>query len=163
MSQSAKNPPAQVVRRRGWAKPLGTDATRLTDTALQRAGFPDPSLVLRWPDIAGAETAKLAHPVRCRMGPEGMVLTLKCEPGASVFLQHETRPLIERLNAFLGAGVISRIRIVPGTLSTAKEPSKHTRPPTLLDQSSPRTGEPLSNALDRLANLRKELHRRPSS
>jgi len=159
MSQSAKNLPTQVASRRGWAKPLGTDATRLTDAALQRAGFPDPSLVLRWPEIAGPETAKLAQPLRCRTGPDGMVLTLRCEPGASVFLQHETRTLIERLNAFLGAGAISRVRIVPGPLSAAKETSAHPYP-SLPAQSSPRAGKPLSNALDRLANVRKELLRR---
>ncbi len=159
MSQSAKNVPTQVVPRRGWAKPLGTDATRLTDAALQRAGFPDPSLVFRWPEIAGPETAKVAHPIRCRMGPDGMVLTLKCEPGATVFLQHETRTLIDRLNAFLGAGAISRLRIVPGTLALAKEAPAHPLP-SLPARASPRAGEPLSNALDRLANLRKELLRR---
>jgi hypothetical protein len=165
MSQSAKKASTQVapkaVRRRGWAKPLVSDTSKLTDTALQRAGFPDPSLVFRWQEIAGAETAKLAHPIRCRRGPEGMVLTLRCEPGASVFLQHETRTLIDRLNAFLGNDAVSRIRIVPGTLSAAKDVSAHPLPQLPLRAKSG-DAMPLKNALDRLANLRKELPRRPS-
>lgn len=165
MSQSVKKARMQVapkaVPRRGWAKPLASDATKLTDSALRRAGFPDPSLVFRWAEIAGPETAKIAQPVRCRRGPEGMVLTLKCEPGASVFLQHETRTLIDRLNAFLGAGAISRIRVVPGTLTLVKDVSKHPIPslPAPIKSSG---GKPLSNALDHLEKLRKNLPRRPT-
>jgi hypothetical protein len=162
MSQSAKKARTQVAPRRGWARPLGADATALTDAALRRAGFPDPSLVLRWPEIAGPETAKLAQPIRCRMGPEGMVLTLRCEPGAGVFLQHETRTLIARLNAFLGAGAISRIRIVSGPLTAAKKPPAHPFP-SFPARADPRAGKPLLNALNRLADLRKELLRREPS
>ena len=88
-----------------------------------------------------------------------MVLTLKCEPGASVFLQHETRTLIDRLNAFLGHGAISRIRIVPGALSSPRDVSAHPLPQLPIRESL--TGaELLENALDRLKNLRKELPRR---
>lgn len=152
----------QAVPRRGWAKPLSLDATRLTDLALQRAGFPDPSLVFRWLEIAGPETAKVAHPVRCRRGPEGMVLTLKCEPGAAVFLQHETRTLIDRLNAFLGYGAISRIRIVPGTLASPRDVSAHPLP-ALHIQAKSGDDKPLNNALKRLENLRKNLPRRSTS
>lgn len=164
MSQSVKKARMQVapkaVPRRGWAKPFASDATKLTDSVLLRAGFPDPSLVFRWAEIAGPDTARIAQPVRCRRGPEGMVLTLKCEPGASVFLQHETRTLIERLNAFLGAGAITRIRVVPGALTLAKDVSEHPIP-ALPSRIKPRGGKPLSNALDRLQILRKNIPRRP--
>ena len=125
-----------------------------------KAGFPDPSLVLRWPEIAGPETAKLAQPIRCHGGAMGKVLTLRCEPGASVFLQHETRTLIERLNAFLGAGTISRVRIVAGAVSLPRERKPHPHP----FYSTPSRSEgskSLPNALDRLAKVREELRRRP--
>jgi len=166
MSQSAKKARMQVVPqlvpRRGWAKPLASDTALQTNAALKRAGFPDASLVFRWPEIAGPETAKVAHPVRCRKGPDGIVLTLKCEPSAAVFLQHETRPLLDRLNAFLGNGVISRIRIVPGRLASAKDVSAHPLP-TLLIQAKPADAQPVNNALNRLQNLRKKLIKRPNS
>ena len=160
MSQSAKKLLMQGAQRRGWATPLAADASKLADAALLKAGFPDPSLVLRWPEIAGLETAKLAQPIRCRRGSEGLVLTLRCEPGASVFLQHETRALIERLNAFLGSGTISRIRIVPGAVPAAKERVPHPLP-SHFGEARPQGANSLSNALDRLANVRKELLRRP--
>ena len=48
-----------------------------------RAGFADPTLVLRWDEIAGAETARLARPLKLSEGPSGGVLTLKAEPGAA--------------------------------------------------------------------------------
>jgi hypothetical protein len=159
MSQSAKKGSTQVVQRRGWAYPLAADASKLTDASLIKAGFPDPSLVLRWPEIAGPETAKLAHPIRCRKGPEGMILTLRCETGASVFLQHQTRTLIERLNATLGAGTISRIRIVPGMLQTPDAGAPHPHP-SYSAKAHTESAESLPNALDRLANARKALKRR---
>jgi len=162
MSQSAKKARMQVAgalskqiaSRRGWAKPVSADATLLSDKALQRAGFPDPSLIFRWQEIAGPETARVAQPVRCRKGPEGTVLTLKCEPSASVFLQHETRSLLDRLNAFLGHGAISRIRIVPGALRPARDVASHPFPKPAPGQKR-ETGAQLENALDRLEKLRK--------
>ena len=161
MSKSAKKVPAQVAPRRGRVSPFAADAAKLTDAALMKAGFPDPSLVLRWPEIAGPETARLANPIRCRRSSEGMVLTLRCEPGASVFLQHETRTLIERLNAFLGAGTISRIRIVPGAVPLAGKGISHPHP-SFSAKARPESVKSLQNALDRLARVRKELRRRPS-
>lgn len=160
MSQSAKKGSTQVAPRRGRANPVAADAHKLTDAALLKAGFPDPSLVLRWSEIAGSSTAKLAQPIRCRKGSGGLVLTLRCEPGASVFLQHETRTLIERLNAFLGAGTISRVRIVPGVLPPAKKGVTHPHPS--YSAIAPTEGaKSLPNALDRLGNVRKELLNRP--
>ena len=90
-------------------------------------------------------------------GVEGAVLTLKCEAGAAVFLQHQTRTLIERLNAYLGTGRIARIKLVPGKLPRGAEPSAH--PARLRPQpnanSTPAEAKPaLPDALERLARRR---------
>jgi hypothetical protein len=83
---------------------------------LRRAGFVDSSILLHWDEIAGQETARLARPVRLSSGPSGGTLTLKAEPGASLFLQHESRALTERINAYLGTPAVARIRFIQGAI-----------------------------------------------
>ena len=138
---------------------LAPNATTVAHSAFVRAGFADPTLVLRWDEIAGPETARLARPIRLSQGPNGGVLTLKAEPGAALFLQHETRPLCERINAYLGRPAVARLRFVQGPLPPrpappARRPSPGTVPPTdpTLKYNGP---EGLRNALLDLARARR--------
>lgn len=156
MAQSRKDKqPEGAPARRGRAAPLGDDAGRAGQTALVKAGFADPRLVLRWEEIAGPETARLARPLRL----SGEVLTLRTEPGAAVFLQHEVRPLLERINTFLGSPTINRLRFVQGAL--APPPAKPSRPPArkpVLPTDPARNyqgPEGLRDALLRLAQARR--------
>ena len=142
--------------RRGRALPLANDALAQTAGALKLAGFADPALVLRWEEIAGAEVARVAVPLKLQEGPDGGILTLQSEPGAAVFLQHETRALIERLNGFLGNKRISRIRFVPAQLGDMPEPPSHPS----IKRALPNGGEAaqgLTGALQHMAGLRRQL------
>ncbi len=142
--------------RRGYARPLADDALRETAAALGLAGFSDATLVLRWAEIAGPEVARVAEPVKLQEGPEGAILTLKSEPGAAVFLQHETRALIERLNAFLGAKRIARIKLISGNIPERIESPTH--PSLHLPQRGvPEEDTGLKGALKRFARLRGQL------
>ncbi len=160
MSQSQKPPNPQEGMsnsRVGWARAAGTFANSQTAAAFARAGFPDATLILRWPESVGADVARFAEPVRLQQGPEGAVLTLKCEPGAAVFLQHQTRSLIERLNAYLGAGRIVRLKFVPGSLAPAQRVPDHPAKarPGMGKMPAESEGKPsLASALERLARLR---------
>jgi hypothetical protein len=121
----------------------------------QRAGFKDASFLLHWPAIAGAHIARVAQPVKWQESANGAVVTLRCEPGAAVLLQHETRALVEKANAYLGAGRIARFKFAPGALPGA---------PALAAHPAPEAGPPpqnldLSEALERLSRLRKALTR----
>ncbi len=127
MARTAKD--EQQPQRRNWISPLAPDATAVAHAAFARAGFTDPTLVLRWAEIAGPETARLAMPLRFSEGPHGGVLTLVAEPAAAVFLQHETRPLCERINAYLGRPAIARLRFVPGKVEPRPAPPSR-RPPS---------------------------------
>jgi hypothetical protein len=140
--------------RRGRAGHAGEDALSHAAAALQRAGFPDATLVLRWREIAGADIARIAEPLRLTEGPEGGVLTLKCDPGAAVFLQHQTRDLIQRLARYLGPGRITRVRLISGELERPKGPPDHPDAGVACsaDASSPAT---LSQALERLDQRRR--------
>jgi hypothetical protein len=121
--------------------------------AFARAGFPDATLVLRWVDIAGPAIARVARPMKWQEGPEGATVTLKCDAGAVVLLQHQTRELIHRLNAYLGSGRIVRLKLVPGRLAPLDELPNHPAP--LAESAVETLGLPA--ALDRLAQARTRL------
>ena len=125
-SRKDKQPELPLPARRGRPASLAQDAGLAGHGALSRAGFSDPTLVLRWDEIAGPETARLARPLRLGEGPGGGVLTLRAEPGAAIFLQHESRALCERINAYLGRQAVARLKFIPGPL--AVRPRAQTRP-----------------------------------
>ena len=160
MSQTAKShSPQEGLRfapRHGWARNAGEKIFDQASGAFARAGFRDPTFLLRWPDLVGTHIARVAQPLKWEDGPEGAVLTLKCEACAAVLLQHQTRALVERLNAYLGNGRIARIKLKPGRLSALSEPPNH--PGT---QAEARTESlALPGALERFARLRMRLKAR---
>lgn len=156
MSKSA--PEGQPLRR-NWVSALAPDAAAAAQAAFARAGFLDPSLVLHWDEIAGAETARLARPLRLSEGPYGGVLTLVAEPGAAVFLQHDSRALCDRINAFLGRPMIARLKFVQGNLTPRPEAPPPRPPPEPLPDADPARDysgpEGLREALLRLARARR--------
>ena len=140
--------------RRGRADAAGMDALNHASGALARAGFPDATLVLRWTEIAGPELARIVSPVKFQEGPEGGTLTLRCEAGSALFLQHQSRPLIEGLNSYLGAGRISRLRFVPGRIAPPPDVPAH---PAAAQKAEPEPESPpgLNEALAALERRRR--------
>jgi hypothetical protein len=158
MAQTPKDKQPDMARR-GRATALGAEANFAAHSAFVRAGFADPSLVLRWEEVAGSETAALAQPISLKEGPSGGVLTLKAEPGAALFLQHESRPLCERINAYLGRPAVARLRIVQGALIHRNKaaPRRQPAPPVSADDPARKYQGPegLRAALLDLARARK--------
>jgi len=160
MSQSAKTPDPQAVlqfARRGRARAAGDDTGNQVAAVLAKAGFSDPTLVLRWRDIVGADVARITQPLKLVSGAEGDVLTLKCEAGAAVFLQHETRALLERINRYLGVSRVVRLKLVGGSIVAPAQPPEHPqrrRTREAEDPPQPDAKPTLSNALSRLARRR---------
>ena len=113
--ETGAEPNAQARRNRAVA--VGLDVARLGSAGFERAGFADPTLVLRWNEIVGPEIARFAQPLRMTEGPSGGVLTLKADPAASVFLQHESRALCSRINSYLGSPAVQRLRFVAGNMT----------------------------------------------
>ena len=107
----------QQFARRNRSEPVGRQAGDLGSSALARMGFRDPTLVLRWDDIAGKDIARIARPLKFSEDANGGTLTLRAEPGAALFLQHETRQLCERINAYLGRAAVTKLRFVQGPLA----------------------------------------------
>ncbi|HEY1632174.1 MAG TPA: DciA family protein [Rhizomicrobium sp.] len=138
--QQGTGQPDTPPPRRNRADAVARDAGNIGYNAFARAGFADPTLVLRWDEIAGPDVAALARPVRLSEGASGGVLTLKAEPAASLFLQHESRALCDRINAWLGRPAIARLRFVQGPLAPRpRQPAK----PRPKGQAQP--GDPVHN------------------
>lgn len=159
MAQSRKPAePELPSTRRNWAAPIAQDSRSAAQVAFVRAGFADPTIILRWDEIAGAETARLARPVRFTEGPNGGVLTLKTEPGAALFLHHETRALTERINAYLGRPAIARLRFVQGPIAKRQAPTPRRAAFAAVPPSDPANAfkgpESVYMALQKLAQAR---------
>jgi hypothetical protein len=118
--------PEEPPPRRGRAAKVARDLGLAGGAAFARAGFTDPSLVLRWTEIAGPDIARIARPLKLTQGASGGVLTLLAEPGAALFLGHDSRALARRINAYLGREAVARVKFVQGALS---QPPALARPP----------------------------------
>lgn len=157
-TQSQSGDHAQAPARHRRVVPVATDTRSVGAMAFARAGFADPSLVLRWPEIAGPEVARLAQPTRLTEGPAGGTLTLSAVPGAALFLAHEKRTLCERINAYLGRPAVAQIKFSQGAPLTppARQPRQQPAGPLPpADPSRRYTGpEGLTRALQALARRR---------
>lgn len=156
MSESLKSDPPQVLAtRRRTTRAAGERVLNHACAVFLRAGFKDPGFLLHWPSIAGVHIARVAQPVKWQESAAGAVVTLRCEPSAVVLLQHETRSLAERCNAWLGAGRIARFKLTPGPLPHARDIPVHPAP----DRDWTAGKLELLQALDRLGRLRAKLTR----
>jgi hypothetical protein len=157
MAQSPKDKdkqPDAPPPRRNRSEAVMHGAGFVGSAALARAGFRDPTLVLRWDDIAGPELARIARPLKWSEGASGGTLTLKAEPGAALFLQHETRALCERINTYLGRAAVSKLRFVQGALppKTIHRPAPK-RPVTLPSNDPALSYKGRDSLKDALVNL----------
>ena len=124
-------PPA----RRNWAASVGRDSGATGAVAFVRAGFSDPALVLHWVEIAGAEVARIARPVR--FSAKDGTLTLLAEPAAALFLGHESRALAGRINAYLGRPAVTRLKFVQGRLTMPSPPPSPPKPAKSVNSADP--------------------------
>lgn len=128
MARTPKAAQETPVVRHNRATVIGADANTAAAAAFVRAGFSDPTLVLRWNEIAGPEVARLAQPLKFSEGPQknggGGTLTLRAAPGAALFLAHEKRELCERINAYLGRAAVAQLKFSQGALPVRPPPPK---------------------------------------
>ena len=155
-SKQSGTPTEEPPLRRGRAQAVAGDATLAGRVAFSRAGFSDPTLVLRWTEIAGTEIARIARPLK--FSEASGVLTLLAEPGAALFLGHDARALAGRINAYLGRNAVARIKFVQGMLATQPAAAQPLKPGPAPGPQDPvhkyRGPESLKNALQSLARWR---------
>ena len=106
-------------------KSFPSSAKRLSDLigrpladAFKRQGFASREIVTRWPEIAGAEIAAHAEPVRMQWQRqpgtdqnEPATLVLRVDGPAAIEIQHLSGLIIERVNRFFGWQAIDRLAL----------------------------------------------------
>jgi len=122
MSDSEQKPAAKPRFRRG-PQALALDAVGLLRHHLAARGFARVELVTRWTEIAGARLAEHCYPYRLSAGA---TLTLMADDRAALELQHQAPKLIDKINAYFGSAVVSKIKVLAGDIPRAS-PLRTTR------------------------------------
>src|ERR1700754_4250821 len=109
------------------------------------------ALTARWREIVGAEGAKRTEPVKLVKGRNGAPSSLEIRvAGASAaIIQHQAHEILARVNLFLGAEAVQKLRIVQGPLQhrPATKPLPR-KPPPLDAAQEARLAEGLAAAPD---------------
>jgi hypothetical protein len=98
----------------------GRGLTALIKSLDERFGHAPDALRARWREIVGEALAGRSEPiklVKSRTG--GATLELRVAGPVAALVQHQAPLILDRLNLYLGAGVVARLRIVQGPLSLA--------------------------------------------
>lgn len=96
----------------------GRALTQTLRTLDARFGKGSDALQGRWREIVGVELARRTEPtklVKSRLGG-GATLELRVEGPSAAIIQHRASDILERVNLFLGAGAVAKLRIVQGPL-----------------------------------------------
>ena len=76
-----------------------------------------------WPEIVGERWAKISTPVKFTGGKDGRTLVISAPGGAAALISAASGAILERLNAYMGEGSVSYIRLVQSKIAT-QAPSK---------------------------------------
>ena len=113
--------------RQGGLRAAGTAASRIAGPIVSRhGGGALTRLKTAWSAAAGAEFAATTWPEA--LGRDG-ALKLRVTPGLALELQHRAPLLIERINGFLGRGVVARLVLFQAPLPIAAPPVRAATPP----------------------------------
>src|SRR5215470_14910692 len=100
----------------GSAKPLSVLLSDVFSDAYAKQGFAARELVTRWTEIAGADIARHAEPLKMQwprpvegQPQEPATLVLRVEGPAALEIQHKSDVLLERVNRFFGWHAVGRL------------------------------------------------------
>ena len=119
----------------GSAKPLSVLLSDVFSDAYAKQGFAARELVTRWAEIAGADIARHAEPLKMQwprpvegQPQEPATLVLRVEGPAALEIQHKSDVLLERVNRFFGWHAVGRLALRQAPLSRRDRPAR-TRAP----------------------------------
>ena len=98
-------------------RPLG----KLIKTLDERFGRGPDVLQARWREVVGEKLALRTEPVKLSKprGGGGGILELRVDGPAAALIQHQAPDILARVNLFLGAGSVDKLRIVQGPVRRA--------------------------------------------
>ena len=139
--------------------PLGRSLAPTLKALDERFGQGSGALAARWAEIVGGEIAKRTEPVKLTKGRNGgpASLEIRVAGPAAAIIQHQAHEILARVNLFLGAEAVQKLRIVQGPLRQRPEALVRARRPLppLDAAAEARLAEGLSAAPD--GKLRKAL------
>jgi hypothetical protein len=99
----------------------GKSLTKVLKRLEERFGPGAGPLAARWREIAGETLARRTEPVKLvkPRGGGGAVLEIKVDGPAAALVQHQAPEILSRVNLFLGAGAVAKLRIVQGPVRAA--------------------------------------------
>jgi len=108
------------------------------------------ALAARWREIVGPEVAKRTEPVKLVKGRNGgpSSLEIRVAGAAAAIVQHQAHDILARVNLFLGAEAVQKLRIVQGPLQRAPEPPPRRRAVPLDAAAEARLAQGLAEAPD---------------
>jgi hypothetical protein len=81
------------------------------------------ALIARWREIVGPDVARRTEPVKLVKGRNGgpSSLEIRVAGPSAALIQHQAHEILARVNLYLGADAVQKLRIVQGPLHTHRE------------------------------------------
>jgi hypothetical protein len=141
-------------------RPLADVLRKTLNDAFAKQGFASTELIMRWPEIVGAEIAAHSEPEKIRWprqvgndAPEPATLMLRVEGPAAIEIQHLSNVILERVNRFFGWQAVAQVALRQAPLT--RRPAA--KPPAADPAAAARIADTLGEIAD--AELRDALAR----
>jgi hypothetical protein len=116
------------------APPVGRSLAPFIKDLDEKFGRGAGALEPRWREIVGDQLARVTRPqklTRGRAGPDGKktggTLELRVAGPAALLVQHQSADILARVNLFLGAGAVDKLRIAQGPVKPLPVAAASTR------------------------------------
>jgi hypothetical protein len=130
----------------------------LTAPLFKKHGFAQGDVLANWPQIVGEQVASLSRPDKIRWprdseGKSGGTLHIRVQAGRGLEVEYLASGIIERVNAFLGYGAVTSLKVLQAHDFRSSIKTKITQPvapATVLARVAPVADPALAAALTRL-------------
>jgi hypothetical protein len=113
-------------RRRGRFRQAGASLRGGVAKAAAKRGFAEPDVLMRWPEIVGADLAPVCRPVKVSYGRSpalGATLVVEADGPRAIEIEHLAPRILERVNQHYGYRAVSRLSLTQaGGFADAQAP-----------------------------------------
>jgi hypothetical protein len=128
--------------------PAGKGLSKLVRELDDRFGQGAGALQARWREVVGPEVARRTEPVKLVKGRNGgpSSLEIRVAGPSAALIQHQAHEILARVNLFLGADAVQKLRIVQGPLRQAEPQAPRRRQAPLDAAAEAKLAEGLAEA-----------------